>query len=74
MQVNGMIYSRTKSVTRTIKVSIDRVLRAAQRVLGGCMSLLKQWLRSTRVDNEGQHSLFLCATLTSRQRGHTPFV
>jgi len=43
-QVNWhvLIYSRKTSVTQTIKGFIERLLRAAQRVLGGRMRLLKQ--------------------------------
>ena len=48
-QVNWhvLIYSRTKSITQNIRYFVERLLRAAQTVLGGSMWLSKQWLRTT---------------------------
>jgi len=43
-----LFYSRTKSVTQNIKGFIERVLRAAQRVLGSHMRLSELWLRTTQ--------------------------
>ena len=48
-QVNWhvLFYSRTRSVTQNIRDFIERLLRTAQRVLGGRMRLTNQWLRTT---------------------------
>jgi len=39
-----------KSVTQNIRGFIERLLRAAQRVLGSRMRPSKQWLRTTDLD------------------------
>jgi len=45
-----LFYSRTKSVTQNIRGFIEKLLRAARRVLGSHMRLSEQWLRNTNIN------------------------
>ena len=45
-----LFHCRTKSVTQNIRSFIERLLRAAQRVLGSHMRLSEQWLRTTGIN------------------------
>jgi len=46
-----LFYSRKKCVRQNIRGFIERLLRAAQRVLGNRMRLSEQWFRTTALEN-----------------------
>jgi len=56
-----LFYSRTEPVTHIVTGFIERLQRAAQKVLGGRMWLSGQWLRITNLDItvSQEKSLFL---------------